>query len=111
MGAACRRDTPAKTGRPGPQAEEPARKVVGLALVQRGDVAVGSPSRTAPGSIPCRTAEATLTGRTDGGAAQTAGVQVCHQIWLLLIPHTRKRKGSKNREKARRKVAKLLAHC
>jgi hypothetical protein len=67
MGAACRRDTPTKTGRPGPQADEPACKVVGLALVQREDVAVGSLSRTRPGSITCWTTEATLTGGTGSG--------------------------------------------
>ena len=32
-GEARQRDTPPKTDRPGPQADEPARKVVGLALV------------------------------------------------------------------------------
>ena len=42
-GEACQRDTPPKTGRPGPQADEPARKVVGLSLAQRGTLQPACP--------------------------------------------------------------------
>ena len=54
-------------GRPGPYADEHTRNVVGLSLVQRGDVPTRIASRTGPELITSRNAAGTLRCQTGSG--------------------------------------------
>jgi len=66
-GEACQRDTPAKTGRPGPSADEQTCESGGAIAGPRGDVPTRLTLRATPGEITCRKAEGTLTRRTEPG--------------------------------------------
>jgi hypothetical protein len=79
-GEACLRGTPAKTGRPGPSANEQTCESGGAIAGPRGDVPTRLTLRTTPGEITCRKAEGTLTRRTEPGRRERA----CRELSPIL---------------------------
>ena len=76
-------DTSPKTGWSGPRADEHARKVVGLSLIQQGEVPAWVTLRTAPGDITYRHWQ---VGLNQGG--ENAVVQDCLRFGQLLTPRS-----------------------
>ena len=79
-GEACRRDTPAKTGRPGPYASEHTRQGGGAIAGRKRHVPACVLLRTRPGEITCLNAEGTLAGQTDPGRRE----RCCLRFWATV---------------------------
>jgi hypothetical protein len=79
-GEACQRDTPAKTGRPGPSANEQTYERGGAIAGPRGDVPTRLTLRATPGELTCRKAEGTLARRTEPGRRE----RVCRELFTIL---------------------------
>jgi hypothetical protein len=75
-GEACQRGTPAKTGRPGPSANEQTCERGGASAGPRGDVPTRLTLRATPGEITCRKAEGTPTRRTEPGRRERGWLEL-----------------------------------
>src|SRR5438270_10501223 len=67
MGEACLRDTPVKTGRSGPYADEHTCQSGGAIAGPRGDVPTRLTLRATPGEITCCKPKGTVARRTEPG--------------------------------------------
>src|SRR5260370_35416663 len=71
-GEACQRGTPAKTGRPGPSANEQTWERGGAIAGPRGDVPTRLTFRATPGELTGRKPEGTLARRPEPGRRERA---------------------------------------